>query len=131
MGENVTACADCSHFDRHGTDGVCRRYAPQPCGEPFEVTRWPETRAVDGCGDGAPRSASDVRASCGTCRFWLRPGIGIDPSQRGDHLRAWWQEAGYCRRHAPNPGVQIGHRAFWRVVHARESCAEGRPVATG
>ena len=127
MGEDVTLCAACLHFDRRGTDGVCRRHAPLPCSEPFEVARWPETRASDGCGDGElADDAAIARATCRHCSYWFRPGIGIDPSQRGDHQRAWWQEAGYCRRYAPRPGVEIGHRAFWRVTHAAESCAEGR-----
>ena len=125
MGDDLLSCADCCHFDRHGTDGFCRRHAPTPSGAPFEVARWPETRAVDGCGDGDRPSPANARPNCGSCRFWFRPGIGIDPSQRGDHLRAWWAEAGYCRRRAPFPGVEIGYRAFWRVVHARDGCAEG------
>ena len=126
MSDDVTLCSKCRHFDRRGMDGVCRRHAPTPCGEPFEVARWPETRAIEGCGDGEPSDEDNRRPKCGVCRFWFRPGIGIDPSQRGDHQKVWWQEAGYCRRHAPRPGIEIGHRAFWRVTHAAESCAEGR-----
>ena len=133
MGDDVTLCAACRHFDRTGTNGFCRRHAPAVGDSPFEVARWPETRAIDGCGDGEPNGdrSSEQRLPCGDCIFWYRPGIGIDPSQRGDHLRAWWQDAGYCRRLAPHPGVDIGRRAFWRVTHRNDHCSEGRPGAGG
>lgn len=123
----LTPCADCRFFDRRGTAGFCRRHAPATSVRAFEVARWPETRASDACGEGRPRQddSPDV-PPCGECVFWYRPGIGIDPAQRGDRQRAWWDEAGFCRRLAPHPGADIGHHAFWRVTHSDESCAEGR-----
>ena len=128
MSEGVTQCSACRFSFPRGTGGLCRRHAPRSGDQPFEVARWPETRAGDACGEGKPRDGAmaDDSPTCRVCIFWHRPGIGIEPAQRGDHLRAWWQEAGYCRRYAPRPGVDIGRHAFWRVTHGDDYCAEGR-----
>ena len=128
MSDGVTRCAGCRFFDQRGSNGRCRRHAPGPGNQPFAAARWPETHAADGCGDGEPRdhSTAEDRTLCRVCIFWHRPGVGIDPAQRGDHLRAWWHEAGYCRRYAPRPDVDIGHRAFWVITHGDEHCAEAR-----
>ena len=128
MADGITHCTECRHFDRHGTEGLCRRHPPAASDRPFEVARWPETRAVDACGEGEPAASDHAveRLSCRHCLFWNRPGVGIDPSQRGDHQKTWWQEAGHCRRNAPRPGVEIGNHAFWRVTHASARCADGR-----
>jgi hypothetical protein len=129
LSEAIIKCQTCRFW--HGQDaraGVCRRYAPLAGDTPFDVARWPETRSGDGCGEGSGATVDDpARLTCGTCRFWDRPGIGIDPARRGDHLQAWWQQAGWCRRHAPRPGIAIGEHAFWRVTHASDHCFEGRP----
>ena len=124
MSTALTHCDACRFWDqRYGTEGFCKRHAPAPCNRPFQVARWPETRATDGCGEGesiGDRAKSDQL--CRLCVFWHRPGAGIDPGQRGDHLRVWWSEAGYCRRFAPRPGIEIGEHGFWRATHADDYC---------
>lgn len=125
----LTECRACAFWDGETGGATCRRYAPGATFTPFEVARWPETQAGDACGDGRPRTeeGGPPRQRCETCAFWHRPGIGIDPGHRGDRLRSWWQHAGYCRRHAPRPGGDIGEHAFWRATHASDHCFEGRP----
>lgn len=125
----LVECKACLFWDSGtGSERACRRHAPAATDQRFEVARWPETRATDGCGEGQPLDAPKrARQQCEGCAFWLRPGIGIDPGQRGDHLRAWWQKAGYCCRFAPRPGPDIGVHAFWRATHASDYCFDGRP----
>lgn len=94
------------------------------------MARWPETPLTAGCGEGEPDRKADgpERQTCGTCLYWDRPGIGIDPARRGDHLSTWWQKAGWCRRFAPTPGAAIGEYAFWRATHSEDHCYDGRPA---
>lgn len=132
-GGALTLCDTCRFWDKVGGAGFCRRHAPSASERPFQVARWPETRATDGCGEGEPRDSGSTDATgpeqiCKLCVFWHRPGIGIEPGQRGDHLRAWWRDAGYCRRFAPRPGVDIGEHAFWRATHATDHCFDGQPA---
>ena len=130
----LVTCGQCrfwQHDDQRS--GFCRRHAPAASDRAYQIARWAETRATDACGEGepmpvdlatAPRLADQI---CRGCLYWNRPGIGIDPPQRGDRLSAWWQQAGWCRRFAPRPGVDIGDHAFWRVTHASDHCFDGKP----
>jgi hypothetical protein len=63
---------------------------------------------------------------CGDCRFWnTNPNGGIEPQDRRDARREWWQSAGHCVRHAPEPSSDPGCRGFWRATGRGDSCAEG------
>jgi hypothetical protein len=130
-GESFQSCQACRFWDRKGsTTGSCRRHAPSSSERDHEVARWPETSGADGCGEGEAEipegRAAILTSSCKDCLFWLRPGIGIEPVQRGDRLRAWWEGAGFCRRFAPRPGAAIGGHAFSRITHATDHCFDGR-----
>ena len=64
--------------------------------------------------------------SCADCIFWHRPEGGLtpdDPNPSAD-VRAWWSQAGECRRHAP--GVTLGRRiAQWHVTSSAGWCGDG------
>ena len=123
-------CAACRFWDHKGTlVGLCRRHAPASSEREFEVVRWPETRSLDGCGEGettSPGGPAVLAPACGDCVFWSRPGLGINLARRGDRGRDWWDKAGFCRRFSPRPGVDIGDHAFWRITNATDHCADGR-----
>jgi hypothetical protein len=130
-GEAFLNCGYCRFWDHKGSStGLCRRHAPASSERDYEVARWPETRRADGCGEGEATLSEAVapvlNPSCEKCLFWLRPGLGIQPAQHGDHLRAWWENAGFCRRFAPRPGTAIGGHAFSRITHATDHCFDGR-----
>ena len=122
----LTMCDSC-RFWQHGDtrSGFCRRHAPAASDRTTQVARWPETRAIDGCGEGEMDAARADILHCRACVFWQRPGVGIDPTHRGDHAGTWWQQAGWCRRFAPVPDIEIGTRAFWRVTHEQDYCFDG------
>lgn len=127
------ACAGCGFWRRAGTTaGTCRRYAPAPGDSPAEVTHWPETEAVDGCGEGiAVAALAHALVACHDCRYWRQPagGHGIHPVDQRDVRERWWQQAGYCARHAPRPSEAPGHRGLWRATNAHDGCAEGETTA--
>jgi hypothetical protein len=54
-------CATCRFWLASLTDaiGQCRRHAPVP--EGHSTTRWPLTKAGDGCGEHAPQEPSDIQ----------------------------------------------------------------------
>ena len=124
-----TQCNACRFWadNENGKEGFCHRHAPRPSERSLQVARWPETRAMDGCGDGEVAHATRVPPTCQHCIFWLRPGQGIEPGLRGDHQASWWRGAGFCRRFAPYPGVDSGAHAFWRITHDDDHCFDGRP----
>ena len=128
-GDTLTLCGGCQFWDHRGTrEGLCRRHAPPACDRQLQVARWAETRAADSCGEGQPSAGEPAGEGqmCKGCRYWHRPGAGIDPGIRGDHLAAWWRQAGFCRRNAPRPGVDLGERGFWHITHESDHCFDGR-----
>jgi len=128
----LTRCTACRFWQRGQFEGLCRLHAPGAAAHPYDVARWPETRALEGCGEGEPSppepGSEKADQTCRACVFWERPGVGIDPTQRGDHHLAWWRDAGFCRRRSPRPGVDIGRHAYWYATHSTDHCFEGRPL---
>ena len=124
----LTHCNACRFWEHGVVEGACRRHAPGTSDRSYEIARWPETRALDACGEGETADASEKGQVCRSCAFWHRPGNGIDPPRRSDRLGTWWTEAGFCRRYAPRPGADIGTHAFWRATNAADHCFDGRPA---
>lgn len=124
----VTHCNACRFWEHGVVEGACRRHAPAVSNKSYDIARWPETRALDGCGEGESSEGSDKGQVCGTCAFWHRPGNGIEPPRRNDRVQSWWSQAGMCRRYAPQPGGEIGSHAYWRVTHTTDHCFDGRPA---
>lgn len=126
----VGGCGECTFWAPDGeSDGLCRRGAPPPTNRVDQIAHWPLTHKHDRCGDGAQRGPQTARlVSCGECRFWrTNPGGGLDPLDRLDARRDWWDVAGYCVRHAPGPSSNAGNRGFWRATHHTDACGEGEP----
>jgi len=127
-GRGQLYCTACAFWGRlNPTLGVCRRHAPCPVEGDAAVAHWSETRADQGCGDGEPGAGRAAMISCGACIYWMRPGAGglLAPTDFVDQPRAWWQQAGYCARHAPRPGHEPGARRVWLATHASDACGEG------
>jgi hypothetical protein len=124
--KDLVLCAGCAYW-RHvrDNDGTCRRRAPEASARSEEVAHWPQTRGVQGCGDGAPASSGETDVTCGDCVFWRRPAHGFSPTDRGDMPMSWWLHAGYCARHAPTPAAEPGARAFWRATSSADGCGQG------
>ncbi|MBV8473111.1 MAG: hypothetical protein JO234_06800 [Hyphomicrobiales bacterium] len=120
------ACSDCAYWQRwRDQDGTCHRRAPVASAHGEEVAHWPQTRASQGCGDGARKTADRVGAICGECVFWRRPAHGFSPIDRRDMPATWWTHAGHCGRHAPMPASEPGLRAFWPATSSDDGCGEG------
>lgn len=119
-------CADCVY---HVTVGrLCRRHAPGPTTETCEITRWPVVRPTSRCGAGAAVGDGDGPGpvQCGWCVHWLQPdGQGVIPDYPQGFPRAWWEQSGYCTRHAPSPSAEEDRLTEWRVVHVHDACGDG------
>lgn len=123
-------CGACRFWERRREqDGFCKFAAPVPSSGENEIARWRQTHALDWCGDGEKAVSKEPRILCGACRFWNRPGQGIQPVLYGDHFRDWWRKAGHCRRYAPRAIAELGARSFWPVTHEDDSCADGTAKA--
>jgi hypothetical protein len=129
----IVRCQDCRFWHAFGRDvGSCRRYAPPPSQHADDTGFWPETLAVNACGEGVAKTAGDGAASvsCGDCAFWFRynPDQGLIPLRRGDLPADWWRDAGYCIRLAPRAEYQWEWRsvtrAHWRATHVGDRCGE-------
>ncbi|MDE2467989.1 MAG: hypothetical protein KGL35_04430 [Bradyrhizobium sp.] len=121
-------CAECAYWRQvQDSQGTCHRRAPEASPRSEEIAHWPQTRATQGCGDGARAPSRDDGVTCGDCVFWRRPAHGLSPTDRGDMLMSWWSHAGYCGRHAPQPASEPGVRAFWRATSSADGCGEGAP----
>lgn len=126
-------CAACVYFVVGFRLNLCRRHAPSPGHEPFEVTQWPVVRSVDRCGSGADVTSAEVIppdkrprvVRCHSCAHWLQPVI---PDYRQGRPREWWDAAGLCTLWAPAPSVEEDRRAYWRVTHAEDGCGDGAAV---
>ena len=122
-------CAACVYFrSLPARDGLCRRHAPSPGHEAFEVARWPRVRPIDRCGAGAAvTDGSGPRVvSCRSCPHWLQPNDEpITPDYRKGLPVEWWAASGYCTRLAPSPGTDEERRICWKVTHATDGCGDG------
>jgi hypothetical protein len=131
---SVVHCQDCAFWFSFGKDaGSCRRYAPPPSQHVDDTGFWPETLAVNSCGEGIGKAdpAAPEIVPCGDCAYWHRysPDQGVIPLRRGDLPVEWWQEAGFCIRLAPRAEYQwqwrTVTRAHWRATHTTDHCGEG------
>lgn len=121
-------CAACVYYPPGGT---CRRHAPSPGTEAFELVYWPKVKPIDRCGSGAAAGDGDgpgvVR--CETCIHWFQPGgVGIKPDYRQGRSVEWWASSGYCTRFAPSPSSENDRKTMWRVTSAIDGCGDGQAV---
>ena len=128
------SCEACSHFvaDQNKA-GICRRHAPPPGQDEFEVAYWPNVLRSDRCGAGVAGEsfAGSTSATCQVCTHWLQPGnVGVLPDFRRGLSKAWWNESGICTRFAPSPSVEEGQQTRWRITHKSDHCGDGER-ATG
>jgi hypothetical protein len=121
-----TLCAQCANWNhvRDG-DGLCRAHAPEPTARIDDIAHWPQSHGDEGCGEGRPARGSPSAVACRVCIFWRRSPNGLNPLNRIDKTMTWWQGAGHCVRLSPKPRSEPGNRAFWRVTHGDDGCAEG------
>lgn len=124
------SCADCAY---HVTAGrLCRRHAPGPTAETYEITRWPVVRFSSRCGSGAAVGDGDGPGpvQCAWCVHWLQPdGQGVVPDHKQGLQKEWWEQSGYCTRYAPSPSAEEGRQTEWRVVHSQDACGDGIRIA--
>ena len=128
------SCAACVYFSPSplsAPGGLCRRRAPAPGHEAFEVARWPLVWPTDRCGDGAAVTG-DTRqgmAACLFCANWLQSNNEpVRPDYRKGLPAEWWAMSGYCTRLAPSPSSEEDRRACWKVTHATDECGDGAAV---
>jgi len=122
-------CAACVYYPRSpAPGGRCRRHAPSPGYDAFEVAHWPAVPPDGRCGSGAAVTdgTGPGTVTCGSCAHWLRPdGEPVRPDYRRGLPGGWWSDSGYCTRLAPSPSGEEDRRAFWRVTHAADGCGDG------
>ena len=126
---NCGACAYRPPFPLPGT--FCRRHAPSPGQDEFDLVHWPAVKATDRCGDGA--SLGDGTGpgvvACQSCIHWHQPdGQPVKPDYRKGLSAEWWAAGGYCTRRAPAPSAEDDRKVYWRVTHAADSCGDGAQV---
>ena len=125
----MTTCHDCAFWTSgNHHNGLCRHSAPRPSEAVDQIAFWPETLAVDSCGEGAVRDDAPALLLCGDCMFWRRNGAGpgLYPLDRLGNPSGWWGAAAHCVRYAPGPSSSAGQHGFWRVTHRDDGCAQGR-----
>ena len=121
-------CGACAFWRKlRESEGVCCRHAPEAAHHPEEVAHWPLTRNWQWCGEGVAAVPLSIGTHCANCLFWRRPDLGLNPVNRGDMPRAWWERAGLCVLRAPRPAREPGPRGFWRATLDVDFCAEGEP----
>jgi hypothetical protein len=112
--------------------GLCRRQAPSPTTEAFELPHWPPVRPVDRCSSDVAVTDGDVAGMtmCETCIHWLQAGDEpLKPAFRQGRPIEWWARSGYCIRFAPSPSPdEDRRRTYWRVTHAHNCCGDGKSV---
>lgn len=120
------ACGLCVFFQTPAR--LCRRHAPSPVREAFELAYWPEVTSSDRCGAGAEYGdGSPMPVRCGRCIHWHRPeGQPPKPPYGKGRPPEWWTDAGYCTRFPPAPTSEAPRsRTYWRCTHAQDSCGDG------
>jgi hypothetical protein len=121
------SCAACVYFPPSpAPGGLCRRHAPAPGQDAFEVARWPRTRPADRCGSGAAVTdgTGPSVVVCRSCVHWLQP-KPVRPDYRQGLGAVWWAMSGNCTRLAPSPSAEEGRHTFWKVTHATDRCGDG------
>jgi hypothetical protein len=121
-------CGDC-HFWWRVTShvGACRLRAPPPGENRDEVAHWAQTFYEDFCGEWRAHDGGAAPMTlCKRCVYWSFREGGLTPVDRRDQLVNWWEQAGHCQRHAPQPSEVPGHNAFWRATHQEDGCFEGK-----
>ena len=121
------ACGLCTFFQ--ASTKLCRRHAPSPSREAFELSYWPQVAADDRCGSGAEHGDGAPRpVRCGRCIHWFRP---EDSPPRPPYGKGrppeWWADAGYCTRFAPAPTAEAPRsKTYWRCTHSSDGCGDGQ-----
>ncbi len=119
-------CSDCAFWWRvTGHVGACRLRAPAPGENRDEVAHWAQTFREDFCGEWRARDGVPMTL-CKDCVYWSFRKGGLTPVDRRDQLGKWWERAGHCQRHAPQPSELPGHNAFWRATQEEDGCFEGK-----
>ena len=121
-------CAGCSYF---AIDDLCRRHAPSPGTEAFELVHWPKVKKVDRCGSGAAATNGEGPGitRCESCIHWFQPnGTGLTPHSRQGRSVEWWASSGYCTRFAPSPSSENDRKTSWRVTWAADGCGDGQAI---
>lgn len=124
-------CAECVFFGAGAVDGLCRRHAPSPGAEEFEIVYWPKVKPDDRCGHSAAITDGTGPAAvrCETCIHWYQPGDEpVQPDYRQGLSAEWWARSGFCTRNAPAPSPEEDRRAFWRITHADAACGDGDAI---
>ena len=111
-------CATCVFLPPgQATARRCRRHAPSPGQDPFEVAHWPNVRPNDRCGSGAAvmDGTGPGLVWCRSCAHWFQPnGEPVKPDYRQGLSADWW------------PRVAIAHASRRHLPPARISALVGR-----
>jgi hypothetical protein len=125
-------CTACVYFPPLPVPGgLCRRHAPSPGHEAFEVARWPHVRPADRCGAGAAVTdgTGPGVVACRSCAHWLQPnGEPVRPDYRQGLPAEWWAMSGYCTRLAPSPSTEEDRHTLWKVTHGTDGCGDGAAI---
>lgn len=121
-------CAACVYYPPGGT---CRRHAPSPGTDKFELVYWSKVKPIDRCGSGAAVGNDDRDGPgitrCESCVHWFQPnGIGLTPYSRQGRSVEWWASSGYCTRFAPSPSAEADRKTLWRVTASVDGCGDGQ-----
>ncbi len=111
--------------------GFCRRHAPTPGQDEFDLVHWPKVKPADRCGDGVALSdgTGPGVVACQACLHWHQPdGQPVRPDYRKGLPIKWWAASGYCTRRAPSPAAEDDRKVYWPVTHAADSCGDGAQV---
>jgi hypothetical protein len=120
-------CGECAYWEKlREHEGLCRRHAPRAASQAEAIAHWPQTQPQQWCGEGIV-AAARPGSTCAACLYWRHSEGGLDPTNRGDMLKAWWARAGICLRYAPRPVSEPGPRAFWKATGEGDGCGEGEP----
>ena len=127
-----TNCVGCVYYPAlPEPGGLCRRHAPGPGQDAFEVAHWPKVQPSDRCGSGAAVTdgTGPGVVKCGACAHWLQPnGEPVRPDYRQGLPAEWWALSGYCTRLAPSPSTDEARRTYWKVTHATDGCGDGDAI---
>lgn len=121
-------CAACVFYPPGQT---CRRHAPSPGTEEFDLVYWPRVSPTSRCGSGA--AATDGEGPgivlCQACVHWYQPPGGIKPYTRQGKSVGWWTEAGWCQRFAPSPSSENDRKVYWKATNGlADGCGDGQAI---
>jgi hypothetical protein len=125
-------CASCAYRPVLPLPGTsCRRHAPTPRQDEFDLVYWPKVGRNDRCGDGAALGdgTGPSVVACQACIHWHQPnGPPVKPDYRKGLSVEWWAASGYCTRRAPAPATEDDRKVYWPVTNAADSCGAGAQV---